>query len=361
MNKTLILSIMALLFLVACAQPAEKIKIGVTTVLTGPAAASGTWIKNGVELALEKLPEADRANVDVIFEDDQCKADTGLTVAHKFVEIDNLKFVIGPLCGGVATPTMQFYEDNKVLRIMPTLGLESNIGKGKYYFLSLGSGESMMKTLASSAFDSNISTVAVLFDDGDYGRDSLKWFEKYFTEKGGKVVAKEPFVRGTTDFRTQLAKIKVANPDAVFIASFGQTLVNILKQMKELGIETRKLSLINTEDTDVVKSVPDLIEGALYPSVIDSTTSDVKAWFQQRYLEKFGAPPEAIATDSFDALNVLYSAIKSCKQDVECVKQTITQTGYVGAGGTVSFDQKGVGIRNPVIKTVKNGKFVFVE
>ncbi len=363
------IALIALLLLAACAQTeqitaekSEKIKIGVSTTHTGPAAATGSWIRNGIELALERLPVEDRERIELLYEDDQCNPTTGMNIANKFAEIENIKFMMGPLCGAIINPTMPYYEEHKILRMLPGVGLESNIGKGNYYFILLGSVESLMKKLTQYVYDHKIKTVSILYIDDEYGKDNLKWFVKYFSEKGGKILAKEAYVRGDSDFRTQLAKIKETNPDAVFLVSYGPTLVSVLKQMKELGIETKKLSLINTEDTEIVKSAQDLVEDVTYPSIIDSTTSEVKTWFQQRYLERFGAPSEAIAASSFDSFNVLYSAIKACNQDAECVRQTISQTkDYVGASGTVTLDQQRVGIRNPTIKTIKDGKFVYVE
>jgi branched-chain amino acid transport system substrate-binding protein len=363
--KRILLSII-LALLIACApaqeaKPDEKIKIGVSTPHTGPAAATGNWIRNGIELALERLSQGDREKIELLYEDDQCNPTTGMNVANKFAEIENIKFMMGPLCGAIVNPTMPYYEEKKILRMLPGVGLESNIGKGDYYFILLGRAESLMKKLADYAYENNIKTVSIIYIDDEYGKDNLKWFEKYFNEIGGKILAKESYVRGDTDFRTQLTKIKQTDPEAIFLISYGPTLVNILKQMKELGIETKKLSLINTEDTEIVKSAQDLTEGILYSSIIDSTESEVKAWFQQRYQEKFGAPPEAVAASSFDSFNVLYFAIRACNQDVECVKQTISQTkDYVGASGTVTLDQQRVGILNPAIKIVKDGKFVFV-
>ncbi len=368
--KQILIIILALLLLAACVQTGqittektiEKVKIGVSTPMTGPATATGSWIRNGIELALERLPVEDRERIELVYEDDQCNPTTGMTVAHKFVENDNVKFMMGPLCGAVINPTMGYYEEHKIMRMLPGVGLESNIGKGNYYFILLGSVQTLMQRLASFAHKQAIQTVSILYIDDDYGKDNVKWFEKYFTEQGDKIIAKESYVRGDTDFRTQLTKIKAGNPDAVLLVAYGPSLVNTVKQMDELGLKAQKLSLINTEDTEIVKSGGVLVEGIIYPTIIDTTQSDIKTWFAQRYLEKFGAPNEAISASSFDSFNILYSAIKKCNQDVDCVKAEIAKTkDYVGASGTITVDEQGVGIRSPAIKIVKNGKFMYTE
>ena len=364
MKTTQILAIIFVMLIAGCTPTGKvvdaeplKVKIGVSLPLTGPAAPTAHWILNGIDLALERLPENERARIQLVVENDESKPDTGLSIAHKFVEIDGINYVIGPLSSAVTVPTAQYYDDNKVLRMHPGAGVESTITQGKYRFFLLGKVEPWMKTLAEYAYDDEIKTMSILYLDDEYGRDNLKWFEHYFQ---GDILAKESFLRGDNDFRTQLLKIKKSNPDAVFLISLGPALTNALKQMNELGINKKKLSLINTEDTEIVKAAGSLVEGVIYPTITDQSESEIKEWFAKRYQEKFDAPHEAVAASSFDSFNILWNAIKKCGNDVDCTTTEISSIkAYAGASGIISVDEQGVGMRNPAIKTVKNGSFVY--
>ncbi len=364
MKNMQVLAIIFAMLLVSCAPTGKvvdaeplKIKIGVSLPLTGPAAPTAQWILNGIDLAMERIPENERERIQLIVENDESKPATGLSVAHKFVEIENIKYVIGPLSSAVTVPTAQYYDDNKVLRMHPGAGVESTISQGKYRFFLLGKVEPWMKALAEYSYSHNIRAVSVLYLDDEYGRDNLKWFEHYFK---GKIITKEAFLRGDNDFRTQLLKIKESNPDAVFLVALGPALTNALKQMDELGISKAKLSLINTEDTEIVKAAGSLVEGVIYPTITDQSGSEIRAWFTRRYMEKFNAPHEAVAASSFDSFNILWAAIKKCRNDIECANAEISSTkDYEGASGIISVDEQGVGMRNPAIKTVKNGSFVY--
>jgi len=354
-----------LLFVVSCTpaeKPQETVKIGFSSALTGPFAATSQWALNGIDLALERLPTEERARIQLIIENDESKPATGMTIAQKFAEIENIKYIVGPLNGQVIVPTAAYYDEHKMLRMHPGLGLESTITTGTYKFFLLGELKPLMQALATYGSTHSISTVSILYLNNEYGLDNLNWFEKYYTQAGGKILAKEAFELGENDVRTQLTKIKATKPDAVFLITAGPALVSALKQMDELGITTKKLSLINTEDTEVVKSAGRLIEGVLYPTIIDTTQSDIKTWFGQRYQEKFSVPHEAVAASAFDSFNILWAAIKKCGDDTDCAKAEIGKTrNYVGASGAFSVDERGVGIRTPAIKTVKDGKFVYIE
>jgi branched-chain amino acid transport system substrate-binding protein len=52
---------------------------------------------------------------------------------------------------------------------------------------------------------------AVIYCDNssDYGKGLAEYFEKTFTENGGKVLAKEGFVKDDRDFRATLTRLRV--------------------------------------------------------------------------------------------------------------------------------------------------------
>jgi len=361
MRKAACLAVL-IFFLVACApQPEKPLTIGVSLTLTGAAAATGKWMQNGIELALERLPPEERANIQVMFEDDQCDPKLGMTIAQKFTEVEGVKFMIGPLCGSVVNPTMDYYEQNKVLRMVQGWGLRSYEGRGEYYVVPLGHVRELMRHLAQHVASQGITEMAIIFRDDEYGRENMEFFEQFYNAQGGKIVAKEPYAAGETDFRTQLTKLKATDAEGLFIAARGSDLVNVHKQMDELKFTTKKFGMYNTQDPDVLKAVGNLTESMIYPHIRPAPT-EIRQWYVQRYTEKHGVPPEAISATTFDSFMILLDAIKACDQDVECVRgKVMTVTAYPGAGGIFSIDENGFGIRQTAIKMVKDGKFVFVE
>lgn len=357
-----IVTLLALLLLAACVQvekPVEKVKIGVTLPRSGPATATAIWAHNGIELALEKLTQEERNRIELIEEDDQCSPTQGMTVAQKLAEVDNVKFVIGPLCAAVMSPTNDYYDSHEIIRIGVGAAMESYKTSGKYKFVFFGKVADLAGILGEYLNKKNIQTLAIIYLDDDYGKQNLNTMEQVFK---GTIVAKEHFARGDSDFRTQLLKIKETEPEAVFYAAYGSTLVNLLKQSAELDIQGMKLSLYNTEDPEIVKSAGSLIEGIIYPHISDKTESEIKTWFEQRYLEKYGQKNEAISANAFDSFNILLDAIKNCNEDTDCVRSEIMKVkDYVGASGKFSADEFGLGTRSPTIKIIKNGEFIYAE
>jgi len=350
-----------LLLLAGCAQESESIKIGVSLPQTGFAATMGEYVERGISLGLERLSA--RENIELIYEDSQCQSVEGFTVARKLAEIDDVNFVIGPFCASVINPTIDYYDEHKIVRLVTGLGADTYAYRGKYQFIFLGEVKDLMKPLAEDVYDSGIRKMSILFLDGDYGKENADYFEKYFEELGGEIVFKEPFVeRGEQDYRTQLLKVRNSDSEGILIASLGTHFVNVLKQAREQGMEIPVFGIRNTEDTEIIMAAGDLIEDVTYPSLTDLSSSDTKQWFFDRYVEKYGEPPESVAANAFDSFEILIKAIEVCGENVDCVHREISKIeDYEGASGKFSIDAYGNGVREPVIRIVQDGEFLLAE
>ena len=68
------------------------------------------------------------------------------------------------------------------------------------------------------------------------GRNAAKTFRGKFAAGGGRVLAEEQVALDGNDFRAQLAKLKAAGGDLLFISSYGRNVPIIADQARELGI-----------------------------------------------------------------------------------------------------------------------------
>src|SRR6266571_2222635 len=97
------------------------IKMAVTGPLTGPNAAFGAQLKNGVEQAVEDINAAGGIlgqKIQVFVGDDRADPKEGVSVANKFVG-DGVKFVVGHFNSGVTIPASEVYQENGMLVITP--------------------------------------------------------------------------------------------------------------------------------------------------------------------------------------------------------------------------------------------------
>jgi branched-chain amino acid transport system substrate-binding protein len=113
---------LALGFAVAVAgSAAAQVPFGVAGPITGPNAATGAQMKNGVDQAAADINAKGGIlgkQITVEYGDDVSDPKQGVSVANKFAG-DGIKFVIGHYNSGVTIPASEVYQENGILEITP--------------------------------------------------------------------------------------------------------------------------------------------------------------------------------------------------------------------------------------------------
>ena len=187
----------------------------------------------------------------------------------------------------------------------------------------------------------------------------LKSFRPVFEATGKRIGLIEKFDQKATDFKTELTKIKAANPTDIFLIASPKLVGLILKQANDLGLKAQFYN-IGVEGPDIVLIAGPLAEGLLYPYSYDNhgREQEVKI-FYEKYQQKFGGEPDTLAANSYDVAYLLSECLEENGDDVEKVKICLYNTkDFKGASGMFSIDQNGDAVKNIFIKIIKNGKFV---
>src|ERR1700740_513388 len=98
-----------------------EVRFGVGGPITGPNAATGAQMKNGVEQAATDLNAAGGIlgnKLTVECGDDVSDPKQGVSVANNCAA-DGVKFVIGHYNSGVTIPSSEIYQENGILEITP--------------------------------------------------------------------------------------------------------------------------------------------------------------------------------------------------------------------------------------------------
>ena len=339
----------------------EIITIGYIGPFTGGAAVFGQMMDGGLNLAMNELTQAEKDKIKIVKEDDMCQAQPGLTTATKLINIDKVKYVIGPMCNESSLASEKLFEYNKVISI--TIGLPSNdiANMGPYHFSFSPEIEYLMKTIASEMIKNGNKKVAVIHMAAPFENENYNQFVKHYKALGGEIVADESAVKGTTDFRTSILKMKSANLDSLMLIAHTGELNNILKQLKEQNIsQLPKYGIHAAETPLLLTGAGDIAEGMIYPYPADrSTINSAKAYYQ-KYKEAYNFDADPYSSNVYDSFKILVGAIKECGYDnTACVQKKLASVkNYNGANGLLSVDGRGVGTYKEImLKIVKNGKF----
>ncbi|MBW2991342.1 ABC transporter substrate-binding protein [Candidatus Woesearchaeota archaeon] len=362
MNKKVIFGIVILsLLITGCASTGQvvkedTIKIGVFSVLSGEAAIYGQAIKNGMEIAKDDINRQGGVlgrKIELVYEDTHLDSKLAVTVMNKFVNIDKFPIVISGEGSGATLAAAPLADQTNTLMMVAIASTPDIKESGDYVFRVIPSDDYQGVEMARLAGELDYSKAAVLYVNDAFGFGIKNVFEKEYKEK---TVASEAFEPGATDFRTHLTKIKALNPELMIVIARTE-FPNILKQAKELGLNTGIITSGEFKDESLVEASGKAAEEVLVPFYAE--TKDYVD-FAAKFKAIHGTEPALFSDYGYDALKAVAEAIDNAQTtNPTRVKDALYKTEFKGATGTVKFDENGEVIGKPfVIYKVKNGEFV---
>ncbi len=359
-----VLFVLAVLVLAGCSvqekgsEAAAPLKLGFTGALTGGAASIGIPTREAVELAVEEFNAKSPKKIEVVYEDDLCEAKVGTTAIQKLTSIDKVPAIIGPLCSAVLLSSAPMLEEAKVTILSYGATNPTIKDAGDYIFRVTPSDAGQGKKGAEMAKEQVVAKVAVIYRNDDWGVGLKDVFTAEAKNLGLEVVAVEALEPGTNDARTQLTKIKEADPELVYMPVFPAETPIVLKQAKELGFTVPMLGADASKDDAAIQAAGDAAEGLVVtlPGVPDSPE---KESFTAKFKAKYNKEPSAYTYEAWDAANILLNACAATDCTGTAIKEYLYKLGmYRGASGPFQFDAHGEVEKSYDIFEVKDGKFV---
>ena len=376
---SLVILTLFVLILAACAvqQPVveeEKelvgtYKIGVMYPLTGDAATYGLAIQRATKIAVDEVNAKGGVNgrkLEIIYEDSKCNPKDSNAAAQKLINIDKVKVIIGGVCSGETLGAAPIAEQNKVILISPA-STSPDITKAGDFVFRVSPSDAYAGVVASDYAFNDLKTkkAALVSESTDYAQGLRRVFKENFVSLGGEIVVDETYNPEDTDFRTQVAKVKAANPDVIYLAP--QTFpkgVLLVKQIKEANVNQQLLTAEVLIARNVVKDNAEDMEGLIgVEPKLDETapkTASLSAKYKQQTGEEWPFPQ--YMTGAYDIVYLLADAISKNGYDGEKVRDYLYSVkDYDGATGKITIDENGDVILDFSVKQAKNGELVTLK
>ena len=372
---TRLASLLAVAAATAAAGPVHAqeltVPIGHTGPLSGANAFAGKDNENGMRLAIEDLNarqlKAGGRTLKFVLrsEDDQCDAKTGVAVAQKFVD-DNVKFVVGPYCSGVAIPASRVYSDGGTL--MSTVGTNPKITAAGYtnVFRIIASDAQIGASMAGYAAKVlKVKNVGIIDDRSAFGQGLADEFGKEAKKLGLNVVGQEFTTDKSMDFNAILTRLKGKSPEVIFFGGYAPQGGPMLRQLKQLGVNAKLLggdTLCSPEMAKIAgAAVNDTVFCAQGGAVIDKTAGG--PGFKARFKQKFNADADVYAPYFYDGVMVLAAAMqKAGSSDPKRVLAALRDIHHAGITADIEFDERGDLKRGLLsIFRVRGGKWILQE
>lgn len=371
-NKRLLVCCLAVVpvlggFMIGCQKSGSgTIKIGAIAPLTGPGAEYGKWAQRGVDLARQ---EADKLSsggqIQVVWEDSQLNPTTAVSALLKLADSDKVPLILGPLTSGETIPCVPKAAEKGVVILSPTATSDNLTDVGDYFFRVCPTNRVQADAAAKFCRGSLKTTTAyVLNEEIAYGADLAGAFAERFEALGGKVVARDSFREGTTEYRPVIQKIRAANADVIYLPSNYTEAGTFLRQLAQLGVKKKVVGGDGSYGKELIDIAGAAAEGTYWTTIAWGTGEDRAAAesFKQRYRAAYGEPPHQFAGLYYDAARLAFQVVTRANMTGKNVRAALLALPpFHGATGTTKFTQKGQVEKSFAVYVVTDGGFRQVE
>ncbi len=303
----------------SAAQAQGDIKVGLTTDLTGMAAAFTRSTVNGVEMAIADINAEGGLlgrKVTVLVRDSQLKPDLGTTHTRDLITRENVDILVGPNSSAVGltvSAVARQYQKPVIMTTPNTPRLPMELFH-PHFFTIVPSG--LMEARAMAEVIGPLGK-RFAFIGGDY--EASHQGLKYFKDRLATVNPEAQFVAeawpklGEPDYSSYITKLMSARPDVVFSYLWGADLVGFVKQAKPYGLFDRMKvgTLLFMDDLKALGAeMPDGVYGQMRAPFF-ALTGDKINQFVEKYRAKYNNEyPADWAIMGYEAMMVYADAIK---------------------------------------------------
>ena len=337
----------------------KSVKIGFISTFSGPVAVIGNDMRNSFELALDHMSrKMGGLPVEVIYEDDGFKPETGLQKTQKLIDSDHVDFITGYIWSNVLLASIKPAVDSKTFLISANAGPSQIAGElcSPYIFSTSWQNDQTPQAVGLYMNQKGVKSVFLIGPNYAAGKDMLAGVASTFK---GKVVGQELTTWPTQlDFSAELAKAKAANPDAIFVFYPGKAGVQFLSQYAQAGLKGKiPLYTAFTIDETSLPLQKDLALGV--PGAqewVNDLPNAANKKFVADYIAKYpGHRPSFYGAQSYDAANLIASAVAATKGDLSDkakVQKALEKADFKSVRGDFKFGNNHVPIQNFYLQDV---------
>ena len=347
----------------------EPLRLGFLTVRTGPLAAGGRQMEEGINLLLKERNYLFAGRkVEIFFADTGGQPALTKTRVQELVERNKVQVIIGPLATFEALAIDDYILQAKVPLLTPTSAAQNDLAQQKksdYVIHVYGTAAQPMHVLGQYAAKKlGFKRMAMIADDFTYGHEGAAGFHRVFEENGGRIVQKLWPPLNAPDYGSYIGQMKT-NVDAIYTGFAGTNGLRFLRAYKEYGGKLPVLGNPTSVDEGILKNMGDEALG-VYSASWYSADLDIPD--NKRFVEavqaEYKVTPGFYTAGTYTAGLWLEEAMRTIKGRFEDQAAFVHALHNVrldhGPMGPIHLDEFGKPILNIYIRRVerKNGQLV---
>lgn len=336
--------------------------------LTGNNAQYGLTYKNTLEILIDKVNKDGGINGhEIVLDiyDDKNDPKESVNIAAKLVSDGDLLGVVGSQTSSCCMAAAPLFQEAGIPMVSPQSSHPDFTGIGDYIFRCQVTVAYENKKAAEYLVKGiNAKKIAIIYSNDDWGVMMNTTLQEALTELGAEIVAEETYVANQTkDFTPLISKVKLSEPDVLFMASLYSDGAQIIQQCRNLELNVPFVGSNTFFKQEFIDVGGDSVEGVTMTNTIMLNNNNPEyLWLEKAYTEKTGAFIDTYVTQSYDSLSILLKAVKEAGTDRRAIRDNLAKlTDYEGVSGTFSLDENRDPEKEVFIYQIKDGKIIQLD
>jgi branched-chain amino acid transport system substrate-binding protein len=344
---------------------AAQVTIGCYLPMTGPAAAMGQMVWDGIQIAHKLKPKVLDQEVKLALVDTRSDKMEAANAVSRLIEKDGVAAIIGEVISSDSLAGGPIAERAHIPNISPTATNPLVTQNKQFAFRACFADDLQGKVAARYAWEHlKARRVAVIIDQAqDYCVGLSLYFMREFKRLGGDIVSMTHIQTGDQDFSAQIAAIKAQKPDLIYAPNYYAEDALLARQLKNLGVEVPILTGDGAQVAELITLGGPAVDGMYFTAHFhrDQAATPLARDFRKAYEDQHKKELGAFTALGADSYFLLMNAITQANSlDGTKIAQTLAETkGFPGVSGAITMGPDHDPMKGVVIIKVEKGKFVY--
>lgn len=334
------------------------VRIGFVTTLTTGSAAIGVDMRDAFDLAIEHMGGVmGGLPVTVLYEDDGFDPGIGRQKTERLVQRDGVQFVTGFIWSNVLLASYRAATDNGVFVISANAGPSQLAGAdcSPDFFSTSWQNDQTPMAMGEILNRRGVDNLYILAPNYAAGRNMVSGLER--TYRGTVSATDMTQWPGQLDFSAELAKVRAAQPGAVWVFYPGNHGTQFFTQYAQAGL-LGEIPLYSTFSVDALNLpvVGPLVDGSL---LTQHWSPDIDSPANRRFVADFraktGRTPSFYAAQAYDAAMLIQSAVEAVGGDLDdrdALREALEAAAFDSVRGAFAYNSNHFPIQSFFLREV---------
>jgi branched-chain amino acid transport system substrate-binding protein len=350
----------SLLSLSSPAPAVEPVRVGFLSTMSGPGGYFGSEAHDGFMLLVQsKNGRLGGLPAEVIVADDQINPELARQTAERLVKKDRVDFVAGTVYGNVMMAAVPVVAEAERFFIGTVAGPSELAGAScnPWYFTVGYQNDAPHEAIGKYMQEKGLRSVVTIVPNFVSGRDAVVGLKRQY--KGS--VALELYTKiNQLDYGAEIAQVRAADPDGVFIFLPGGMGINFIKQYQQNGL-LGKIPLFGfgfNFENDVIAAVGEAVVGAYnalqWGADLDNPANKA---FVQAFEREYKREPSAYAALGYDTAQLIDAAVRDVGGKLDAkdkLRRALEAANFKSVRGSFKFNTNHMPIQSFYLRQVVN-------